>query len=269
LSVCSGRRSAPITVPALRTLVLLVSVLIVSACASAPGAVPKESVGKIKTIGIISSLGTDIHYERVGAGGWDNDFYTVSSAKLGLDSFFAAEVAKALKGRYDVKPVDYLPLDFMPTEDDTTETIAAKIRAHAKPADLDAYLLILRGNSASKSSYQPLDFSAQQLTGLGLTRKSYLTEHQYWAHALYVVVVVDGHTGKVLSETGAPGGYQDLDFLEMPAMGGPYKNADETAWPEDPQNPPAAVVTQLVNGTLKPLFTQSLPTTLKAANLLQ
>jgi len=242
--------------------------LVLSACESTPGSVAKEAVGKIKTIGIISSLGTDLHYERVGGNGWDNDFYTVPIAALGIDSTVVNQVARQLAGRFDVKRVTYKPIDFAPTPDDTLETMVAKIHAAARPTDLDAYLLVLRANSQLQTSGQTWDFSAQQVTGFGVTRKSRLLYHDYWAHALYVIVMVDGHTGQVLSETAAPGGYQKLGLLEFPQMGGPYRNADETVWPEDPQHPTPAVIAKLMDGILKPLFAESLPATLKNANLL-
>ena len=253
------RLSAPIFVAA---------ALALSACASAPSSVSKEAVGQIKTIGIISSLGTDLHYERIGAGGWDNDFYTVPAASLGIDPTVVDLVGKQLTGRFAVKRVTYNPADFAPTPDDTLETMAAKIRASARPLDLDAYLLVLRANAQLQTSGNTWDFSAQQVTGFGVTRKSRMVDHDYWAHALYVVVMVDGHTGKVLSETAAPGGYQKLGLLEFPQMGGPYKDVDETYWPEDPQHPTSAVTAKLVDGMLKPLFVESLPATLKKANLL-
>jgi hypothetical protein len=267
LSYFSRHRPVPNAFALFRNFILLLSLLSVTACASAPSSVSKEAVGKIKTIGIISSLGSDLHFERVGAGGWDNDFYTVGSTALNLDPYFVGLIAKQLAGRFDVKPVKYNPRDFAPTSDDTLETLAAKVRGAAQPANLDTYLLVLRANSSLQTSGNTWDFSAQQVTGLGLTRKSRLTTHDYWAHALYVLVMVDGHTGKVLSETAATGGYQKLGFLEFPQMGGPYKDADETYWPEDPQHPSAAATAKLLEGILKPLFAESLPDALKAANL--
>jgi len=254
----------------LRFLILSACVLVIGGCGpTTPQTVSPEAVAKVKTIGVISSLGTAIHYERVGAGGWDNDFYATPGTQLGIDPYVVGVVGKQLIGRFDVKPVAYNPADFVAGEDDTYETMALKIRSRARPGNLDAYLLVLAGNGLlTKTSQAGIDFSNQPIAGLGLTRKSSLTTHDYWAHALYVVVMIDGHTGKVLSATAAPGGYQELGLLEVPKIPGPYRDVDETYWPEDPEHPASALVAKLIDGSLKPLFAESVPKTLKEANLL-
>jgi hypothetical protein len=253
----------------LRTSILGLLLVLLAACETTPSAPPPGSMEKMHTLGIISSLGVALHYDRVGAGGWDNDFFTTPIAPLGIDPYVVDLATKQLAGRFDVRPVQYNPGDFVGSvTSDTAEAVAARIRSSAKPADLDAYLLILPGNSTLKSSGNVFDASGQEVSGLGLTRKSWVTNHDYWAHALYVVVVVDGHTGKVLSETGAPGGYQKTGFLEFPAMGGPYLDVDAADWPQDPQHPTPQLVGKLVDETLKPLLAQSMGKTLQTAKLI-
>jgi len=255
----------------LRTASLCLLAILVTGCGTTrPSAPPPGAMAKVHTLGIISSIGTVLHYDRVGAGGWDNDFFTTPIANLGIDPYVVDLVTKQLAGRFDVKPVAYNPGDFVGsvTADDSAQAMADRIKTSAKPSNLDAYLLIMPGNSVLKTSGNPFDASAQPVSGMGLTRKSYLTTHYYWAHDLYVVVVVDGHSGKVLSETGAPGGYQKMGFLETPAMGGPYLEIDDADWPQDPQHPSPQIVGKLIAETLKPLLAQSMGPTLKAAKLI-
>jgi len=254
----------------LRTASFGLLAMLATACGTTtPSAPPPGAMAKVRTLGIISSIGMTLHYDRVGAGGWDNDFFTTPIAPLGIDPYVVDLVTKQLAGRFDVKPVAYNPGDFVGSVTaDSAQAVADRIKTSAKPANLDAYLLIMPGNVTLKTSGNPFDASAQPVSGMGLTRKSYLTTHYYWAHDSYVVVVVDGHSGKVLSETGAPGGYQKLGLLEFPAMGGPYLEIDDTDWPEDPQHPSPQIVSKLVAETLKPLLAQSMGPTLKAAKLI-
>jgi hypothetical protein len=257
--------------PIVRTLVLSLAAILLAACDTPPSAPPPQAIAKVKTMGIISSLGTALNFERIGVGGYDNDFYHVPTPQLGLDPYIVDLVAKQLAGRFDVRPVQYSPGDFVgsATSDDTMATITSRIRSSAKPADLDAYLLVLSAVAQMQGTGQLYDRTAQEVGGLGVYRKAYIGQHYYYAHATYIVVLVDGHSGKVLSETGAPGGYQKLGFLEFPKVGGPYLDVDENVWPEaDPQHPAPALVTKLVEQTLKPLLAESVGPTLKAAKLI-
>ena len=65
--------------------------------------------------------------------------------------------------------------------------------------DLDDYVVVVSADSGVKNSNEVV-------SGLGITRRAMAFYHLYWAHALYGIAVVNGHTGKVMAWHGAPGG---------------------------------------------------------------
>jgi len=245
---------------ALGKIILLLGGLTLSACEVLPHEVPAPSGAQIKTVGVISAIGGELHYTDDGTFAGDSAVYPAQ--RYGIDRDVVSLVEKALDGRYIVKPVKYDPADFatdklafLDIEDKLgfSDPIGSVIRGKVTPNDLDAYVLVLPSRSAVK-------YSNKEVEGLGVFRGGWWIHYYYWVHALYGIAVVDGHTGKLLAWRWE--GPQSPGFLYVPDFYGPNRIVDATYWPEDIDAVPPQQMQKLVDAA-KQLISAWMATTLK------
>jgi hypothetical protein len=217
--------------------------------------VTPEAAAKLKTIGVISLIGGSLKFEQQSLTAFSNEHFDYPAKQFGLDAFTADTVAKALAGRYDVRPVLFNPADF--TDDkvafnednalDAGEPVGAVIRAKATPNTLDAYILVTDGSAM-------IGNTNQVQSGVGMRRQHRLLWHDYVTHAIYTLTVVDGHTGKVIASS------------SNPAFGA--SEVDESYWPFDEDNIPADLAKKVAESDKKNIA-DSMPEALRDLNLLQ
>ena len=235
-------------------IVLLLAAFALSGCV-APSEVSPEAAAKLKTVGVISLIGGALHYEQLSLTALSNENFQYPATQFGIDAFTADAVAKTLAGHYDIRPVKFNPADFADdkiTLKDETGTfdsgkpIGAVIRAKAMPNDLDAYVIVTNGGAQIGNSNQTQG-------GVGMRRQHRLLWHDYFVHAIYVLTVVDGRTGKIIAQTLSP------------AFGS--KEVDESYWPFDEDNIPADQAEKVAE-LVKQAIAESMPEALKSLNLL-
>jgi hypothetical protein len=234
--------------------------LLLSACAAEPDTVPAASLGQAKTVGIISAIGDKFSYIT-------STFENQPATAYGIDAYAIGLVKEQLAGRYSVQPVQYDVVEFGPDRAELPDTglfipgdpLADVIRAHASPNDLDLYVVLMKGMTKVENGNRALH-------GLGLIRGGDLFTTHYWAHATYSVIVIDGHTGKVLASNSGIDNAHPYSLLDPPDLPGPFVEVDAGFWPEDIEHVPDAQMKQLAD-TLKPLLARTLPDTLRAMKL--
>jgi hypothetical protein len=248
---------------------IVAALLLLAACAITPSKIEPTSLGRIKTVGVISAVGDSLSYKEIAIMVFGNDLVEQPAAEYGIDPYVIGEVTKELSGHYRVQPVTYDVGDFLPNKVtvansqgmfDDGDPIGTVIRNKVKPNDLDAYVVVLKADSGVFNTNQ-------SVRGFGLIRRAMAFYHMYWAHATYYVAVIDGHTGKVLSGAGAADRAHPFSLFDGPYVAGPYKDADETYWPDDLKNIPPAKV-KLLADTLDALVTASMPDALREMKLL-
>ena len=262
---CSALRTFTVRTSALGKLVLFAFLLAFAGCATAPSELAPEAAAKLKTVGIISAIGDNLNYEQVAITAFSNDLFHKPVGDFGIDKYVTDLIARDLGKTYDIRPVQYNSATFAAADfsfsEDADDSLGKLVRANATPNDLDAYIVVLSASSG-------IDVTNQVANGLGVARRAMAFYHLHWAHALYGIAVVDGHTGKVLAWHGAPGGQQKLGLLESAALAGPYKDVDETYWPEDPEHISDAQA-KLVVDLVKSLIAQSMNGALQNTGLLK
>jgi hypothetical protein len=246
-------------------IVLLLAAFALTGCATAPSELAPEAAAKLKTVGIISAIGDTLNYEQVAITAFSNDLFHKPVGNYGIDKYVTDLIARDLGRTYEVRPVQYDPASFAAAEfsfsEEADDSLGKLVRANATPNNLDAYIVVLSAGSG-------IDVTNQVANGLGVARRAMAFYHLHWAHALYGIAVVDGHTGKVLAWHGAPGGQQELGLLDSAALAGPYKDVDETYWPEDPTHISDAQAKRVVD-LLKELIAQSMNGALQNTGLLK
>ncbi|HEY4162555.1 MAG TPA: hypothetical protein VGM59_05780 [Dongiaceae bacterium] len=123
------------------------------------------------------------------------------------------------------------------------------IRGKARPNDLDAYILVTPIGAS-------IDGTNQIARGIGMNGHATIVGHNYAAHALYGLAVIDGHTGKVIAWQGKMGAPVEA-----------YAAADETFWPADEDNVPPDQAKKLADA-VKQAIAASVDSELQQAGLL-
>jgi len=244
-----------------RTLCLGLALLL-AGCAPEADTVPAASLGKAKTVGIISAIGDKFSFI---AGTFENQ----PAERYGIDAYAISLAKEQLAGRYSIQPVKYDPTEFGPDRAELPATslfapgdpLGEVIRAHAQPNNLDLYIVLMKGMTKVENGNRAL-------RGLGLIKGGDLFTTNYWVHATYSVIVVDGHTGEILADNSAIDNAHPFDLMDPPDLPGPFVEVDESYWPEDIEHVPDDKMQKLAD-TLKPLIARTLPDTLRAMKLAQ
>jgi hypothetical protein len=148
--------------------------LAVTACAAQPAA-PTRDAG-IRTIGIVSSIGDTVAYQRVGAVPSHSETTAGDTSSWQLDDYVADVIKTKLAVRYTIAPVavDHAALRRPRKEDDplATEsgpTVTERLQSALKPgtAPVDAYLVV---SIATAKDF--IGGTNHNLTGLAIYRRA-------------------------------------------------------------------------------------------------
>ncbi len=167
----------------MKNLVLTFLALILSACASP---VPSEKLTDIKSVAIISAIGDTVTFQDIGTTVFENKNEPASIASWGIDDLVTETAAARLKGRYDVRSLNYDRSAFLNVDGSALGDI---VRSAGGEEPIDAYIVVekLRTADVIGQTNQPLE-------GLGLYRRNFLGLNTVAVYAAYRVVVVDGHS---------------------------------------------------------------------------
>jgi hypothetical protein len=248
----TGRLKSGLRLAALAS--LLLTAFTFAGCGS-PSEVTYAAAAKLKTVGVISLIGGSLKFEQQSLTAFSNEHFEYPASQFGIDTFTADTVAKALAGRYEVRPVLFNAADFVDekvsyNEDnplDAGEPIGSVIRTKASPNTLDAYIIVTDGSGM-------IGNTNQVQSGVGMRRQHRLLWHDYVTHAIYYLTVVDGHTGKVIAKSSSP------------AWG--ETEVDESYWPFDEDNVPAELARKVAESDKKNIA-DSMSRALQDLNLLQ
>jgi hypothetical protein len=211
---------------------VLLAVLLL--CGAAGPMVTTEKIAAIRRIAVMSAVGDKFTVRKIGITVFGNDEKEFPIDAWGIDPFV---VNKVLHARNE-------------------DAIAAGVRAQAKAADIDAYIVVTRATSQFGNTNQSLG-------GLGILEKGGLGARVFM-FALYQVTVVDGHSFTVVATSPAILVSQDTVLATM-SIRGPAREVDASWMP--------ATLDAAHNIRLKSAITQlldrNLPGTIENMRLLQ
>jgi hypothetical protein len=239
-------------------------VMLLPACAQP---VAPERASAIKTVGIIVAMRDEIHLTTIGHIVFQNQDTIESVPTWDLDDSMRDKFGAQLGKRYDVRPVTADKAAFAPGKvyyPMTTNLFTANalpspieaIRASASPQGLDAYLIV----TPSGTLYGTTNVV---VPGVGLLKGTApFFSRAYYVHALYRVLVIDGHDGKVIG---------DVNVVRegfMQTMRGPNREVDASWWADtlDEMSPQQR---ERLQSAVKEVIDQSVPATLRALKLIE
>lgn len=122
---------------------LLIAALL---CAAAISPVLAADRPPIKTIGVVSDVGDKVRHKHIGFMVFSNKETEQEVPEWAIDAHIAAVLSDGLKGRYELKPVDFPRGAIAPALDDPFDAPDPEetMRANAKPAggaSIDAYVV--------------------------------------------------------------------------------------------------------------------------------
>ena len=247
-TACAERASV------VKRILVLALLCILSACVHP---VSPERASALKTVGVISLTGNNITLQSVGHLALSNESTTEQVPEWGLNQFILDRFNAELSKRYDVRSVTVDKTALQPGQF-SLESLGAAVRASASPQGLDAYIVVLGGSSR----YGTTNFS---VLGVGLLSvpAPFFTGHNYYLHALYRVLVIDGSSGAMIGDGSAP---PLPDAGIMPNIRGPYRVVDESWWAPSLAEMSQQQRQQLGDG-LKDVIQRSVPDTLRTLKL--
>jgi len=239
---------------------LLVTLLV---CGGAGPMMTTDKTAAIRRVAVMSAVGDKFTVRKIGITVFGNDEKEFPIDAWGIDQFVVTKVRSVLAGRFQVRPVAYDKSAFRRDESAFFRTrdedaIAAGVRAQAKAADIDAYIVVTRATSQ-------FGITKQSLRGLGILElPPSLVEAKAYLFALYQVTVVDGHGFTVIANSPAILVSQDT-VLATTSIRGPARAVDESWMP--------ATLDAAHNIRLKSAITElldrNLPRTIENMKLLQ
>lgn len=175
----------------MKKLILALFLLNLAACATG---VPPDKKAAIRTVGIVSAIGDPITFKTVGLMVFTNEENKAAVPEWRLDELVTGRIADSLRGRYDVRTVQFRKEKFLPETVGLlglSRNIGDVVRAEVSPKGLDAYIVV--------EQYQNGDVvpnSNQTLEGLGLYRRWSPFGGMHWVYAGYIISVIDGRDFK-------------------------------------------------------------------------
>jgi hypothetical protein len=213
-------------------------------------------------VGVVSDLGAKFTVRKVGLTVFGNADDEVPADSWRIDDLVAAKIGGVFGKRAIVKRVPYHKEAFASLEEiklfrDTDAEIGDGIRSLAAAAGTHcaAYLLVTR-------AYYNLGDTNQRIGGIGVLHTGVgdlFTKVN--AYALFAVRLYDGETFKLVKRVNAKNG--DSIFTQW--IHGPYRQLDESAWPDPPAN---AMQNAKLRETIRDLVAQGMDTTLKELPLI-
>jgi hypothetical protein len=229
-----------------------------AACAGIGAGTP-STVSDVKTLGIVSALGTRFEVRRVGLTVFNNDLKEFPVDAWGIDELIVSRTRGLLARSFDVRPVTYKKAPFAePASVWNPVSVADKVRAEASPPGLDAYLVVFPAESAYGGTNQIM-------RGLGIVHggiSDSLLSH-YYVHATYWVTLVDGHQFATMGNALASMPNEQRGPFGGSFIAGPYREVDQTWWPTSLD----AASNQRLKGAMVELIDQSLPGALGKVHL--
>jgi hypothetical protein len=244
-----------------RQSLLTVTLLYANLLGSCASSGPTKSVQSIKTVGIISAIGSEMSFATAGLTGFSSEIKTFPIEAWGLDDLIVQRVGTVLNGRYQIQPLIYPRVAFSRLETDSPITpvnlmrpdpLGKLVQTEVVPQGLDAYIAVVK----TKSNFGR---GGRTVEGIGLINYKTASSSYSQIHALYEISVVDGQTFEVIKKrTAAPVNNDDLIRI-----GGPSRLVEVRSEPEpETFEPSASLRTAIVD-----LIRNSLDTTLSDLQL--
>jgi len=237
---------------------ILLVALSVSACAMFQTGETKLQA--VKTVGIISAVGDEMTFARMGLTGLNNANQSFPIGSWGLDDLIVQQASAALSGRFQVQPVSYPRAAFAAIKDSPVAPVnlvrgdpfKKLVKTEVTPQGLDAYIVITKAKSNFGSG-------ARKVEGIGFVSYGTLLASYNEIHVLYEIRVYDGKSFDVIEKMVAP----PLDNAGTVGLTGPSRLVDASFSPSsgDPaQN-------ENLHGAITELIARSLSTTLSDMHL--
>ena len=208
----------------------------------------------VRTVGIVSAIGDQFTFAKVGLTGLNNSPRSMPTASWGLDDLIVQQVGEALSGRFQVQPVTYPRAPFAAIQESAitavnlvrSDPFKELVQTDVSPQGLDAYIVITRAKAHVGGANRKVE-------GLGLITYSTILESYRQLHALYEIRVVDGKTFDIIEKLAAG----PLDNASSMRLAGPSLSIDPS-FEERDENLHRAIVD---------LIMRSLPNTLSDLHL--
>jgi hypothetical protein len=248
---------------------LLAACLSLSACAS--NRLDTAQIAGFKKVAVISVAAEKLTLTEVALTAFGNGKSEGDIGAWGLDRHISDLLIAQLRQRYQVVPVRYQPGDF--TDDKITRDLGGgidywtplgdAIRSHiaGQPGavGIDAYVVAVRTTS-------PIEDTNQYAMGFGVARRYAILTHRYYLHALYELVIIDGHSFKPLRTITQDDAPPSL-FGSASIAYGPAEKVDASYWADSFAQLSPAQRNKIHQGLLK-LVDESLPGFLRRGGLL-
>jgi hypothetical protein len=214
----------------------------------------------VKTVGIISAVGDEMSFARMGLTGLNNASQSFPIGSWGLDDLIVQQATAALSGRFQVQPVSYQRAAFAAIKDSPVAPVnlvrgdpfKKLVQTEVSPQGLDAYIVITKARSNFGGG-------ARKVEGIGFVSYGTLLASYNQIHALYEIRVFDGKTFDVIEKMAAP----PLDNGGTVGVAGPSRLVDESFSPSagDPAR------NENLHGAITDLIARSLPSILSDMHL--
>jgi hypothetical protein len=237
-----------------------VVVLAVSVGGCAMLEIRETKLQAIKTVGIISAVGDEMSFARMGLTGFNNTSQNFPIGSWGLDDLIVQQATAALSSRFQVQPVNYQRAAFAAIKDSPVAPVnlvrgdpfKKLVQTEVSPQGLDAYIVITKAKSNFGSG-------ARKVEGIGFISYGTLLASYSQIHALYEIRVFDGKSFDVIEKMAA----QPLENAERIGLTGPSRLVDESFSPGtgDPAR------NENLHGAITDLIARSLSSTLSDMHL--
>jgi hypothetical protein len=209
----------------------------------------------VKTVGIISAVGDEMYFARIGLTGPNNASQSFPIGSWGLDDLIVQQATAALSGRFQVQSLSYQRTAFAAIKDSPVmpvnlvrgDPFKKLLKTEVTPQGLDAYIVIVK----AKSNFGG---GARKVEGVGFVSYGTLFASYSEIHVLYEIRMYDGKTFDVIEKMTAP----PLENGATVELTGPSRLVDESFSPSagDPaQN-------ENLHGAITDLIARSLSSTL-------
>ncbi|SRR5258708_20644536 len=237
---------------------VVVLALSLSACAMLE--TRETKLQAVKTVGIISAVGDEMNFARIGLTGPNNANQSFPIGSWGLDDLIVQQATAALSGRFRVQQVSYQRAAFAAIKDSPVapvnlmrgDPLKKLLETEVSPQGLDAYIVIAK----AKSNFGG---GARKVEGIGFVSYGTLLASYSEIHVLYEIRVYDGKTFDVIEKMVAP----PLDNGATVGLAGPGRFVDESLSPSagDPAR------NENLHGAITDLIARSLSSTLSDMHL--
>jgi hypothetical protein len=183
------------------TLLLLLSILLLSSCATYPMKVPAETRSKVRRIAVISLLGDSIHQKYIGTSVFTNTDQYCPVNDWKMDCYITQLIREELcRNHYECVDVDarsvsveklFGSVDLYDRRRFKVDDVRKHLEEIASENNVDLFLLVTRGRGEDP-------VSGQSVYGYAVLRKSFLAQAAHVrVHVSANILVVDPRTMRV------------------------------------------------------------------------